>query len=161
MTKQSSQPILDRRQFTTALAVAAVAAVLPDLPAFAQQATPEPKAWEVLVRKILGEAKPTEGKVMIEMAEIAENGNTVPFTLAVDSPMTDKDYVKAIHMISTANPQPNVATFHFTPASGAAKAESRMRLLGSQDVIAIAELNDGRFLMGKRPVKVTVGGCGG
>ena len=59
-----------------------------------------------MVKKILGDAKPIEGKVAIDMAEIAENGNTVPFTLSVDSPMTDKDYVKAIHMISTANPRP-------------------------------------------------------
>ena len=80
------------------------------------------------------------------MPEIAENGNTVPFTISVDSPMTDKDYVKAVHVISTGNPQPGVATFRFTPQSGKAAAASRMRLAETQDVIALAELSDGKFL---------------
>ena len=75
--------------------------------------------------------------------------------------MTEKDHVKAIHVIATANPQPGVATFRFTPLSGKAAVASRMRLASTQDVIGIAELSDGRFLMAKRPVKVTIGGCGG
>ena len=78
------------------------------------------QAWEQAVRKILGDAKPSDGKVAIELPEIAENGNTVPFTVSVDSPMTEKDHVKAIHVIATANPQPGVATFRFTPLSGKA-----------------------------------------
>ena len=160
MTQIDSPVALNRRQFAVTGAAAAALALLPSLPALAQQ-QPEAKPWEELVKKILGDAKPVEGKLTIDMAEIAENGNTVPFTVGVDNPMTDKDYVKAIYIISTANPRPEVATFRFTPASGAAKAESRMRLIGTQDVIAIAELSDGKFLMGRRPVKVTVGGCGG
>ena len=113
------------------------------------------------MKKILGDAKPTEGKLTIDMPEIAENGNTVPFSVSVDSPMTEKDYVKAIHVISTGNPQPGVATFRFTPQSGKATVASRMRLARTQDVIAIAELSDGKFLQSKRAVKVTIGGCGG
>ena len=160
MDQIDTLPGLSRRQFAVGVAAGVVLGVLPALPALAQD-QPEAKAWEAMVKKILGDAKPVEGKIAIDMAEIAENGNTVPFALSVDSPMTEKDYVKAIYMISTANPRPEVATFRFTPASGAAKAESRMRLIGTQDVIAIAELSDGKFLMGRRPVKVTVGGCGG
>ena len=120
-----------------------------------------PQAWEQAVKKVLGDAKPIEGKVMIDMPEIAENGNTVPFTISVDSPMSETDYVKAIHVLATANPQPGVATFRFSPLSGKATVASRMRLASTQDVIAIAELSDGRFLMSKRNVKVTIGGCGG
>jgi sulfur-oxidizing protein SoxY len=75
--------------------------------------------------------------------------------------MTDKDHVKAIHVLATANPQPGVATFRLSPISGKATIASRMRLQRTQDVITIAELSDGRFLMAKRPVKVTIGGCGG
>jgi sulfur-oxidizing protein SoxY len=75
--------------------------------------------------------------------------------------MTEKDFVKAIHVIATANPQPGVATFRFSPLSGKAAVTSRMRLARTQDIIAIAELPDGRFLSGKRNVKVTIGGCGG
>ena len=160
MTEIDSPATLNRRQFAVAAAATAVLALVPAVPALAQE-QPEAKAWETLVKKILGDAKPVEGKLSIDMAEIAENGNTVPFTLSVDSPMTDKDYVKAVYLISTANPRPEVVAFRFTPSSGAAKAESRMRLVGTQDVIAIAELSDGKFLMARRPVKVTVGGCGG
>jgi sulfur-oxidizing protein SoxY len=160
MTDIDARAAFSRRQVIAAAAATAALALVPGLPALAQQ-QPEPKAWETLVKKILGEAKPVEGKLAIDMAEIAENGNTVPFTVGVESPMTDKDYVKAIHLISTANPRPEVVVFRFTPACGVAKAESRMRLVGTQDVIAIAELSDGKFLMAKRPVKVTVGGCGG
>jgi sulfur-oxidizing protein SoxY len=157
MKQTDTRPTLNRRQLAVGAAAVATLSLLPVVPALAQ----DQPAWEAMVKKILGDAKPTEGKVAIDMAEIAENGNTVPFALSVESPMTDKDYVKAIYIISTANPRPEVATFRFTPASGAAKAESRMRLIGTQDVIAIAELSDGKFLMGRRPVKVTVGGCGG
>jgi sulfur-oxidizing protein SoxY len=119
------------------------------------------QAWELAVRKILGEAKPAEGKFTLELPEIAENGNTVPFSVSVESPMTEKDHVKAIHVVATANPQPGVATFRLTPLSGKAAVSSRMRLARTQDVIGIVELSDGRFLMAKRPVKVTIGGCGG
>jgi len=119
------------------------------------------EGWEQAVRKVLGDAKPIEGKVLIDLPEIAENGNTVPFTVSVDSPMSETDYVKAVHIIATANPQPGVATFRFSPLSGKANVASRMRLAKTQDVIAIAELGDGRFLMSKRNVKVTIGGCGG
>lgn len=149
---------IDRRQFVLGGVTLAVLAALPAMPALAQA---QAKAADELVKKIVGDAKPIEGKLVIDMPEIAENGNTVPFTLSVDSPMTEKDHVKAIHMISTLNPQPNVVTFRFSPTSGAAKAASRMRLIDTQDVIAVAELSDGKFLMSRRAVKVTVGGCGG
>jgi sulfur-oxidizing protein SoxY len=144
---------LNRRQF----ALGAAAAGLP----LALQAQDAPQAWEQAVKKLLGEAKPIEGKVLIDMPEIAENGNTVPFTVSVDSPMSETDNVKVIHVLATANPQPGVATFRFSPLSGKAMVASRMRLARTQDVIAIAELSDGRFLMSKRSVKVTIGGCGG
>jgi sulfur-oxidizing protein SoxY len=146
--------MLSRRQFSLG---AAAAASLP------WHALPQEQAqqWEQAVRSILGEAKPTEAKLAFDMPEIAENGNTVPFSVRVDSPMTEKDYVKTIHIISTGNPQPGVASFHFTPQSGKAMVSSRMRLGRTQDVIAIAELSDNKFLMSKRAVKVTIGGCGG
>jgi sulfur-oxidizing protein SoxY len=158
MTHAPTLPVLSRRDFAFGAAMVAAAAALPAIPALAQE---QPKLWEEHLKKLLGDAKPTEGKVMIDMAEIAENGNMVPFALSVESPMTDTNYVKALHLISTANPRPEVVTFRFTPMSGVAKAESRMRLVGTQDVIAVAELSDGKFLTGKRTVKVTVGGCGG
>jgi sulfur-oxidizing protein SoxY len=146
--------MLSRREFS----LAAAAAMSLPLQALAQE---QPPAWEQAVKAVLGDAKPTEGKLTLDMPEIAENGNTVPFSVRADSPMTEKDFVKAVHIISTGNPQPGVATFRFTPQSGKAMVSSRMRLGKTQDVIAIAELSDGKFLMAKRAVKVTIGGCGG
>ena len=147
-----------RREFAIGAAAAVSVAALPVGTVLAQDQT---QAWELAVRKILGEAKPIEGKITVELPEIAENGNTVPFSISVDSPMTDKDHVKAIHIVATSNPQPGVATFRLSPQSGKAAVASRMRLQRTQDVITIAELSDGRFLMTRRPVKVTIGGCGG
>lgn len=128
----------------------------------AAQDKPAATEFDAALQKILGEAKPVDAKLLtLEVPEIAENGNTVPFSLAVESPMTEKDFVKAIHILSTGNPQPGIATFAFTPASGKAAASSRMRLAKTQDVVAVAELSDGRFLVSRRTIKVTIGGCGG
>jgi sulfur-oxidizing protein SoxY len=144
---------IDRRAFVVgAVASTAVAAT-----ALAQEA----QGWEDAVKRIVGDTKPIDGRVMLDMPEIAENGNTVPFSISVDSPMTEREYVKAVHVISTGNPQPGVATFRFTPVSGKAAVASRMRLARTQDVIGLAELSDGKFLMTRRSVKVTIGGCGG
>jgi sulfur-oxidizing protein SoxY len=159
MTTHAPLPGLDRRKLLVGALAASALAGLPG--ASAQAQTGPAKAAEELMKSILGGAKPTEGKLLFDISEIAENGNTVPFTVSVESPMTDKDYVKAIHVISTANPQPNVVTFRFSTLSGTAKASSRMRLADTQEVISLAELSDGKFLMSKRTVKVTVGGCGG
>ena len=152
--------VLDRREFVLGAAAAgAVAALLADVRlAVAQEKSP---TYEEALNKLIGNAKPEEGKVSLELPEIAENGNTVPFTVSVESPMTEKEHVKAVHVLSTGNPQPSVASFHFTPDSGKASVASRMRLAKTQDVVSIAELSDGRFLLGKRNVKVTIGGCGG
>ena len=147
---------LDRRAFVTG--VAATATAFAAHTGLAQDAQPN---WEEAVKKILGDTKPIDGKMLLDMPEIAENGNTVPFTVSVDSPMTDADYVKAVHIVSTGNPQPGVATFHFTPQSGKASAASRLRLARTQDVIALAELSDGKVLQARKTVKVTIGGCGG
>jgi sulfur-oxidizing protein SoxY len=146
--------MLSRRAFS----IGAVAAVSLPSHALAQD---QPQAWEQALKTILGDAKPTEARLTFDVPEIAENGNTVPFSVRADSPMTEKDYVKAIHVVATGNPQPGVATFRLTPQSGRAMVASRMRLARTQDVIAIAEQSDGKFFVSKRTVKVTIGGCGG
>lgn len=150
--------VLDRRTFVLGASAATALAPFLATDVLAQGARP---AWEEALKRIVGEAQPTDGRVNFELPEIAENGNTVPFTISVDSPMTEQDHVKALHVISTGNPQPNVATFRFTLQSGKASVASRMRLAQTQDVIGLAELGDGKFLMTRRPVKVTIGGCGG
>jgi sulfur-oxidizing protein SoxY len=159
MKPEMDSPVLDRRAFV--LGAGAVAALAPFL-AGEVSAQSAPGAWEDALKRIAGDAQPTtDGRLTFELPEIAENGNMVPFTIAVDGPMTEKEHMKALHVLSTANPQPNVATFRFTLLSGKASVSSRMRLAQTQDVIGLAELNDGKFLMTRRPVKVTIGGCGG
>lgn len=120
-----------------------------------------PATFKEAMAAILGDAKPVPERILLDLPEIAENGNTVPFTLIVDSPMTDAERVKAAHVVSSGNPQPSVASFYFGPLAGKASVTSRMRLAKSQDVIAVAELSSGQFLIATRAVKVTIGGCGG
>lgn len=118
-------------------------------------------AVKTLLDKFTAGKPVAEGKIKLDMPEIAENGNTVPLTFTVDSPMTEKEFVKRVIIIAEGNPRPEVATFKFTHLSGVAKASSRMRLAKTQNVLAIAELSDGKFYMAKTEVKVTIGGCGG
>ena len=127
-------------------------------PIFEPRTLPQP--WQQALKKIIGDDKPIEGKIAIEIPEIAENGNTVPISISVDNPMTDVDYVKAIHIIATANPNAYVAGFRFTPLSGKASISTRIRLASTQE-ISVAELSDGKSLIGRRHVKVTIGGFGG
>ena len=92
---------------------------------------------------------------------LAENGNTVPVGFEVQSPMTGADHVKAVHLFAEGNPEPSVASIRFSPASGRAKAATRMRLAKTQNIVAVAEMSDGSVYMAKTEVKVTIGGCGG
>ena len=125
------------------------------------QDKPPPGEFDAALKAIMGDAKLAEGKITVEMPEIAENGNTVPYVVTVESPMTEAEHVKAIHILATANPQTGVASFAFTPASGRAFVAGRMRLARGQDIVTVAELSNGRFLLARRTIKVTIGGCGG
>ena len=116
---------------------------------------------EELIKAFTGGKAPTKGKVTLDLPEIAENGNTVPLSISVDSPMTPDSYVKDVLVVADGNPRGGVVTFHFTPMSGAAEASTRIRLAETQNVIAIAKMNDGSLFMDTKPVKVTIGGCGG
>ncbi len=160
MTDRLHLKVIGRRDFVVGASAAALVAALVPLTVGNAAAEAKP-TWQDAMRKAIGEAKPTEGKVSLELPQIAENGNTVPFTVSVESPMTEKDYVKVVHVFATKNPRPDVASFYFTPRSGKALATSRMRLGTTQDVVAVAEMSDGKFYIGKRTVKVTIGGCGG
>lgn len=150
-------PIARRDFMLGAAGVAALAAMLIET---GTAVAASPTAAEALSR-ILGDAKPVDAKITFDLPEIAENGNTVPFTLSVESPMTPADYVKALHIVAPGNPLPDVVSFLFTPESGKASVSSRMRLGGTQDVVAVAEMSNGTFYSTKRTVKVTIGGCGG
>jgi sulfur-oxidizing protein SoxY len=109
----------------------------------------------------LAKGAPKDGKVTLKAPEIAENGNAVPLTVSVDSPMDDKAYVKAIYIAADGNPNPGVSVFEFTPLSGKAEVSLRVRLQQTQKLVAVAEMNDGSLFTASREVKVTIGGCGG
>jgi len=116
---------------------------------------------EKMVMEFAGGAMPAEGKITLTAPEIAENGNTVPVSISVDSAMEGDDLVESVIIFADGNPSPAVATFHFTEMSGEALATTRMRLAKTQNVIAVAKMKDGSFYMDKKQVKVTIGGCGG
>lgn len=159
MHKAQARTTLTRRDV---LAFAgAGAAVLVGLQIAPRAANATAESVMEAIRERIGDKTTQEGRVSLKLPEIAENGNTVPLTVSVDSPMSEKDYVKAVHVFAEENPLPNVATFKFTPASGVAVASTRMRLLKTQDVVAVAEMSDGSVYMARRTVKVTIGGCGG
>jgi sulfur-oxidizing protein SoxY len=104
---------------------------------------------------------PATGKVTIDAPHIAENGNTVPITVSVDSPMTAQSYVKKIVVAADGNPLPGVAIFELSPANGKASVDFRMRLAQTENVTAVAQMSDGSLWTATRAIKVTIGGCGG
>jgi sulfur-oxidizing protein SoxY len=116
---------------------------------------------DALIKKFTGGKTATQGRVRLDLPEIAENGNTVPMTVLVESPMTEQSHVTDVLVVAEGNPRGGVVTFHFSPASGAAEANTRIRLAETQNIIAVAKMNDGSFFMASKPVKVTIGGCGG
>ncbi len=113
------------------------------------------------IKERLGGKATKEGRINLELPQIAENGNTVPIAFEIDSPMTESDYVKAVHVFADKNPRPAVGSFYFTPRSGKARVSTRMRMIKTQNVIALAEMSDGSVYMASAEVKVTIGGCGG
>ena len=116
--------------------------------------------FKAAFEKIVGNGTPIEGTMTIEMPEDAENGNIVPYRIGVESPMTAEDHVTRVHLFSTQNPQAHVATFHFTPLSGQAAVQGRMRLAKTQEVIAVAVTTANTHLVARRIVYVGIGGCG-
>jgi sulfur-oxidizing protein SoxY len=145
-----------------ALALGGAAAVT-QAPAVAQtsaaQEAARKAAMQEAIRQVVGEAKVTEGKVTVDIPPLVENGNTVPCTVVVDSPMTAQDHVKAIHVFNEKNPQPNVFSVSLGPRAGRASVATRIRLQDSQTITAIAELSDGSFCSGSTPVVITLGAC--
>ena len=152
-----SFPLHRRRILTIAIGAAAAAAssAAPG-PAFAAK-----NDADELIKKFTGGKTAAEGRVRLDLPEIAENGNTVPMTVSVESPMTEQSYVSDVLVVAEGNPRGGIATFHFSPASGVAEVNTRIRLAETQNVIAIAKMNNGTVFKTSKQVKVTIGGCGG
>jgi sulfur-oxidizing protein SoxY len=137
-----------------ALAVSGVATSVAVVPAHAT-----PDEMNAAVARVIGDAKLSDGKVKIDIPPLVENGNTVPCTITVESPMTAADHVKAIHVFAERNPQPYVISAVLGPRAGRASISTRMRLRDTQTVLAIAEMSDGTFWSDRINVIVTAGAC--
>ena len=118
-----------------------------------------PAEMQAAVAGVIGGAKLNVGKVKLDIPPLVENGNTVPCTVTVASPMTAADHVKAIHVFAERNPQPYVISVRLGPRAGRASIATRMRLRDSQTVLAVAELSDGTFWSDRANVIVTIGAC--
>ncbi|HDZ75240.1 MAG TPA: thiosulfate oxidation carrier protein SoxY [Aurantimonas coralicida] len=147
-----------RRQMFALSAGAAAAGVVAFAPG---RAFATPEETEKALSTLTGGTEPQTGKISLTAPEIAENGNTVPISVEVESPMTEGEYVESVTIFADGNPNPEVATFLFTPMSGSAVATTRIRLAKTQNVIAVAKLSDGTTYSDRKEVKVTIGGCGG
>ena len=147
-----------RRRFLKLAGGTAAIGVLPAMisvrPA---EATPEMMA--TAIRTVTGGAPVQTGKVKLDIPPLVENGNSVPMTVSVTSPMTPNDYVKSIHVFNEKNPQPNLGNFYLRPSAGRAQVATRVRLADSQKIVAIAKLSDGSFWSVTSEVVVTLAAC--
>jgi sulfur-oxidizing protein SoxY len=153
--KQEMDRIRSRREILQAASALAGGGVLLSI----RPAAATPETMKDAVRAVIGEAPVKKGKVKLDLPPLVENGNSVPCTVAVESPMTAADHVKAIHIFNEKNPQPNVISVKLGPRAGRASFSTRIRLADSQTVTAIAELSDGSFWSGDIDVIVTLAAC--
>ena len=116
-------------------------------------------AFQAALRKVVGDARVRPGKVKLDVPPLIDNGNAVPLAVVVESPMTPADHVKAIHVFTEKNPQPNVVSVRLGPRSGRASIATRVRLADTGTVVAIAELSDGSFWSDSAEVVVTLSAC--
>ncbi len=155
--KLTRRQILELIAGTTALASVGVfpiaAMALEDAKAFSARTS-------ALLDEFLAGSKPQSGRVALNVAELQENGFSVPITVNVESPMTTDDYVAEVLVLADLNPDPGVVRLTFSPMSGQATLTTRIRMARTQSLIAVAKMNDGTTFIDKRFIKVTIGGCG-
>jgi sulfur-oxidizing protein SoxY len=146
-----------RRHFLKASGSAALAGAVSRVTLRPADATPA--MLNSAIRNLVGEAPLRTGKVKLDIPPLVENGNTVPMTVSVTSPMTADDYVKSIHVFNEKNPQPYIGNFYLGTAAGRAQVATRIRLADSQKVVAIAQMSDGSFWSASVDVVVTLAAC--
>jgi sulfur-oxidizing protein SoxY len=149
--------ISTRRQFLGLAGGVAALGAVPMVTLRPAQATPAMLA--AAIRNVVGGAVVRTGKVKLDIPPLVENGNTVPMTVSVTSPMTPDDYVKSIHVFNEKNPQPNIGNFYLGPRAGRGQISTRIRLADSQKIVAIAQLSDGSFWSASIDVVVTLAAC--
>jgi sulfur-oxidizing protein SoxY len=149
-----SKVTITRRDALKAGSAVAIGAAVP-----APTQANTPGQMETAIRRVIGEADIRKGRVTLDLPPLVENGNTVPMTVSVDSPMTKDDYVKAIHVFNEKNPQANVVSMQLGPRAGKARVSTRIRLAGTQRLTAIAEMSDGTYWSDTQEVIVTLAAC--
>jgi sulfur-oxidizing protein SoxY len=142
---------LDRRTFLVGTGLISV------VPLSAAHATPE--AMAAAIKQVVGEATLREGRVTLDLPPLVENGNTVPLTVSVESPMSEADHIKTIHVFNEKNPQPHVFDARLGPDNGKAMISTRIKLGDSQKLVAIAETSRGEFFSASADVIVTLAAC--
>jgi len=138
----------------TFIAGAAAISVLPFAPA---RATPE--AMAAAIREVVGDNVIRESRVTLDLPPLIENGNAVPLTVSVESPMSEADHIRAIHVFNERNPQPHVCDAKLGPKNGKAMIATRIKLGDSQKIVAIAETSKGEFFSASADVIVTLAAC--
>jgi sulfur-oxidizing protein SoxY len=136
-----------------------LAAGVPGLLLVPRPAAATPETMRAAIAAFTGGVAPKDGRVRLEIAELVENGNTVPVTVSVQSPMTEADHVRRLAIFNSMNPEPGVAVFHLSPRNGRARVATRMRLATTQPVLAVAHLSDGSFWQTSVDVVVTLAAC--
>ena len=149
---------MNRREFLRATGGAAAGLGIASMIAV-EPARATPAEMQEAIRKVVGSARVTPGRVKLDLPPLVENGNTVPIAVSVESAMSQADHVKAIHVFSEKNQQPDVVSFHLGPRAGRANVATRIRLADTQTVVAIAELSDGSFWSARASVVVTLAAC--
>ena len=150
-------PSTTRRRFLGLAGSAAICGAVPIVTVRPAEATPAMLA--TAIRNVVGEAELHTGKIKLDIPPLVENGNTVPMTVSVASPMTPDDHVKSIHVFNEKNPQPNIGNFYLGAQAGRAQVSTRIRLADSQKVVAVAQLSDGSFWSTSVDVVVTLAAC--
>ena len=144
-----------RRQLLAAGSAGGITVLLQPWPAVAA-VTP---ALESAIARFTGGSPVQTGRVTLAVDAVVENGNTVPLSVSVQSAMTAAEHVRRIAIFTELNPQPEVAVFHLGPASGRAQVSTRMRMASSQNVIAVAVMNDGSVWQHSVAVSVALAAC--
>jgi len=147
-----------RREFLVATAAALVPAAV-EAQIDPNQAANRKAAFQAALRNIVGDSQLRRGRVKLQLPPLIDNGNSVPLSVAVESPMTPLDHVKAIHVFTEKNPLPEVVSVYLGPRAGRARMSTRVRLADTQTVLAIAQLSDGSFWSDSAEVVVTLSAC--
>ncbi len=125
----------------------------------ARSADALPEKLLPLIRQAAGGVLPQVGRVSLTLPTLAESGHSVRLRVRVESPMTPQAHVKQIHLFSEKNPRPVIARFSLGPQAGRAEVHTRIRLAGTQQVVAVAVMNDGTAWMASAEVVVTAAAC--